>query len=1456
MISLNVSLPSANTQTLSGANTYTGATNITSGTLALGAGGSLGATAVTVSSGGTLAALPATNSGANALGGSLTLNAGSNFSMADGAASTLNIAGAAAFKGANLTFDLVSNSGLAADQISAGAAASVSGANKITIDYTGAAPPTGNYVLISDAAGGLTGANNFAVASGSITVGGSTYPVSLSNSATAETLVIGPASTAASVYYTGNASQTTLNATASGGTVTNFSSSSTGTPDFGAQPNSLDNVYFTATAGSGVGSAQNITSLGQGYAFNSLDFTSNSPAITITDSTNNLTLYGGITDTAATNQTLNVPLTLSGSTQTIGNSGAGLLTLGGPIATTLTTLTTSGSGNIALGAISGSTGLAVSGPGSLTLNGANAYFGATAIAGPTIVAGSFGNTAITVNTGGSLALNNASAVSQNTLTVAGGSLTESVANAISGSTSVVFSSGAANLSQANSFTGATTLSGATLTLGANGSLGTSSSLTIGGSGSVLQSSVAALSLPSTTPVTLNSSWTASGANAITINGTLTSSANSTITNNITGANSLTFAGNVALSNGVNAQALTLTGAGSTIISGVTANGGTSATGSTLTYSGAGELTLAGANTFGLVSTAANGTSVTLNSGTLNLTNTSALGANGGTLSINGPSTAILSTDTPFGNGGSSGTTANPVYSVFFGNSIAVLPNYSATIELNRATSGATTPITQNFGTLDFSLLGGHPGTLDITAGPNAPTGALDTIAFTSFLPGNGNTVTETLVPTGGNISIGTVAPFANAAVTVDLDGTTAGNVITGAISGGAIMLIDKTNISAWTLSGTSTYTGATSITGGTLALGNGGNLGATAVSVGSGATLAVTPAVSSATNALGGSLTLSAGSSFTMADSVASTATVAGAASLAGAHLTFDLAGATPTADQLQLNNTSVTVSGSNTITIDYTSGSTSPTGTYTLISAPNATSGSLTPADFSLTVGRVVYNGVAYSLALANSGTAEQLVVGATSAAASAYYTGNASGSTLNATASGGTVTNFSSSSSGSPDLGTQPGSLTDLYFSASGATGAVNITSLGQSYSLNSLNFTSTAGATTISDASHTISLYYGGLTDQSANAATINAGVILATPQTWTNSGAATLTLGDGVTAGTNLLTFAGSGATTISGTAAYATSAGFTVASGAGHVTISAPVTVGAAQTWTNNSSNAMTISGGITAGANLLTFAGSGATTISGTAAFSTSAGFTVASGAGQVTISAPVTLGAAQTWTNNSTTPVAINGAVTNSGDLLTLTGSGGGSISGAITGTGGLTVNGGTWTSSSSATTFSGAITIGAATLSLANENITNPSASVTVGNVASATGTLNFQSGAYSFGNGALYAGSGGSTTGIVNQTGGTVTVSAGLGLLLGNSSNGSITNVSTGIYNLSAGELTAGAANSRGVMMGVNTYAQTTFNLSGTGNLYMPTAELAIGRNDRRKATRRTPSTKPAARPASNI
>ena len=55
-------------------------------------------------------------------------------------------------------------------------------------------------------------------------------------------------------------------------------------------------------------------------------------------------------------------------------------------------------------------------------------------------------------------------------------------------------------------------------------------------------------------------------------------------------------------------------------------------------------------------------------------------------------------------------------------------------------------------------------------------------------------------------------------------------------------------------------------------------------------------------------------------------------------------------------------------------------------------------------------------------------------------------------------------------------------------------------------------------------------------------------------------------------------------------------GITVQAGSGPNTISAPVILGGAQSWTNNSANLLTVSNTIDNGANLLTIAGSGNTT--------------------------------------------------------------------------------------------------------------------------------------------------------------------------------------------------------------------------------------------------------------------
>jgi fibronectin-binding autotransporter adhesin len=246
--------------------------------------------------------------------------------------------------------------------------------------------------------------------------------------------------------------------------------------------------------------------------------------------------------------------------------------------------------------------------------------------------------------------------------------------------------------------------------------------------------------------------------------------------------------------------------------------------------GGGTLSLTGANTY------SSGTS--LNGGILNLANVQSLGANGKTLTYTNVATTQLSTDTAFGG-------ANPVYNVTVAASGS--SSYSGTMVLNRATAGAVTGITHSFGLLTISLNNVNGG-LKVLAGANAPTGgAVDSLAFTGLSYGNWYSVSETIAPIGANVSLGTVTPQAsygtgNAVQTLVLDGTSANNQITGIISdnnSGTHLnqaAITKTNSSTWTLSGANTYTGNTTVGGGTLALSGIGSI-------------ATTPSITIATNA-------------------------------------------------------------------------------------------------------------------------------------------------------------------------------------------------------------------------------------------------------------------------------------------------------------------------------------------------------------------------------------------------------------------------------------------------------------------------------------------------------------------------------------------------------------------------------------------------------------------------------
>ncbi len=173
------------TQTLSGVDTYGGATTVNNGSLLLGPGGSLTASPVLVNPNGTFGTALSANGGTATLGSTLNLSAGATLNLTDGFTNTLQAAGGT-LTSANLMFDL---SSAACDELLLTGAATVSGNNTISITGLGSGLTAGSSYTLISAPSGLTGTNGFTVSPSSINVNGTSYGLSLANSTTAAEIV-------------------------------------------------------------------------------------------------------------------------------------------------------------------------------------------------------------------------------------------------------------------------------------------------------------------------------------------------------------------------------------------------------------------------------------------------------------------------------------------------------------------------------------------------------------------------------------------------------------------------------------------------------------------------------------------------------------------------------------------------------------------------------------------------------------------------------------------------------------------------------------------------------------------------------------------------------------------------------------------------------------------------------------------------------------------------------------------------------------------------------------------------------------------------------------------------------------------------------------------------------------------------------------------------------------------
>ncbi len=417
---------------------------------------------------------------------------------------------------------------------------------------------------------------------------------------------------------------------------------------------------------------------------------------------------------------------------------------------------------------------------------------------------------------------------------------------------------------------------------------------------------------------------------------------------------------------------------------------------------------------------------------------------------------------------------------------------------------------------------------------------------------------------------GTVRQANDAAVgsttTLQLDGSAAGSLVSGNITdsaGGRLMLLSKAGIGSWTLNGTNTYTGGTTITTGTLRFDGANSLPTT------------------------GTVAVGANGVLSLADGTARNQTVSALTLTSLGSFSFDWTGS-GTGDQLTSTADVTPTAGSRFAVNLARSGS--PGGSVTLLTG--GASSTLSSSTFYLT------NLTDYTATLTT--TATTVSVGSYTSQTpltNIYWRGNALAAAAvagidNAWAlSNGTVSNWSSTTTAYTATALTPGSTANVIF-ANGQVGKTQqSTVLGADVTVNSvtiddstavtiagangaaLTLLSTSGtAGTVASPGSAISV------TSNANAtSTISSQVVLGANQTWNVASGKTLAV-SGIVSGNYSLTKADLGTLTISAQPMYTGSTTIN----AGSLTLTAGATGGLPLL---GSSSAVTLSQGATLNLN-------------------------------------------------------------------------------------------------------------------------------------------------------------------------------------------------------------------------------------------------------------------------------
>ena len=1311
----------------SATNSYTGTTTVTAGTLQLSGanGATTGATAYTLT-GGTLVLDNTTAAGGNkntriADTSTLALSGG-NFSYkgADaGATNSTETIGAVSGTGGSTVTVAFGGTNLAT--LTAASLTRSTGNGSLLINGTNLGQDTASSAsvgrLIVTAAPTLTG-NTAALATGINTgVFDTSIVPFLVGEATATTGGLGTATGTANTLLTYHATTGLRPLNPTDEFTANAITAATNT-----RITSLTSVAASAAINSlvisggdvSIDDAQTLTNTSGALLFTSTNTilpTSTSGALTFT-AEGLVTVNAGLTGT--------ITAAITGSSA-LTKSGAGTLTLSG--ANTYTGTTTVAAGTLALGAndrLANTSNLVVNG-GTFDLATFTDTVGTVTLNSGSIT-GSAG-----VLTGSSYAV---SAGTISAILAGTGALTKSA-------------TGTVTLSGTNTYTGITTVSAGTLASavigngGVAGPLGNASNaaanLVLNGGTfqytGATQSTARLFTLGTAAGSTLDASGsgalTFSNAGSVALAGTNTART-FTLTGSNTDANTLT---SILANNGSGATSLTKTGNGTWVLAANnTYTGATTINGGTLQLSGSGRLADTSAVTIN--ATTANTTALLELNGVSDTLASLAFGGAGATAtSINnvttGAGTLTLAGSVTFP------ATNNPLGSTLSGNlslgaatrtfnitdststlaDLTVSAVVSGTINSGLTKTGTGTLVLPGANTFDgITLIQG--GTLSLTSlgnvsGANSSLGLPTTLAkgtigigtagtaATLLYTGNGHTTDRvinlagttggaTLDSSGSGPLVFTSAFTATGAglKTLTLTGSnTTENRISGAIvNSSSATAVTKSGAGTWVLSANNTFTGATTVSAGTLrAITSTGALGAGALSLG------------------GGTLNLAddTGLAFNRNTTLTASSTLLLDRLTTGADTAFTLGTLALGAQTLTL-----TAGGNVTGTAGVTFGATTLSAAAAVFSPGAGTSltlGAMSGATFGFTVngaGNTALTGIigTTSGTLAKSGTGTLTLSGVNT------YTGT---TTLNA-----------------------------------GTLAANSTSALGDGSATNTLIFnggTLQAGGTITSPSTRTVTLTSTGLIDTNANSVSV-AGIMSGTGGL-TKNGTGTLTL-----SGVNTYTGATSvnaGTLSVNGTA-IANTVAVTVLSGAtlaltGSETIGALAGIGAvdldSHTLTVGDATSTTF-GGIASGTGALTKAGAGTLTLSGA---NTYTGATTI-GAGTVSPNSSAALGdgsATNTLVFTGGTLLPIGTITSPSTRTVTLTSTAlintntqNLSLAGVLSGTGGLTKSGTGTLFLSGTNTFTGVTTLSAGTLSLSG--ITNGGVAGPLGNATNAATNL----------------------------------------------------------------------------------------------------------------------------------